>query len=148
MTSLSDVRRRRIAAGSLVALALALTSVACGGPDPVSAAAQPTSSPSAATSTVPPQSPSPSAAPLTARFVIAGGKVTSGPSTVKVSKGNHVIIEVVSDRAGELHLHGYDKEKQLSPGTAVRLEFDATIAGVYALELHELDLTLCQLQVQ
>jgi hypothetical protein len=54
---------------------------------------------------------------------------------------------VTSDVADEVHLHGYDIEKELSPGTPVTLQFDATIAGVFEVELHEAGTVLLRLQV-
>ena len=45
-------------------------------------------------------------------------------------------IVVSSDAADEIHLHGYDIEKNAAPGTPARFNFKANIEGVFEIESH------------
>lgn len=95
--------------------------------------------------------PSSSAAPAAEqevqRFTIAGGKRTAGSDTIEAAVGETVVIEVTSDVADELHLHGYDKELMLEPGKPAKLKFTANIPGVFEIEMHEFTGQLAQLRV-
>jgi heme/copper-type cytochrome/quinol oxidase subunit 2 len=66
---------------------------------------------------------------------------------VPVAHGAHVTLAVTSDVADEVHVHGYDVETELEPGTPAELTFDATIPGVFEVELHESGTVLLTLQV-
>jgi hypothetical protein len=46
-----------------------------------------------------------------------------------------------------VHVHGYDLATALTPGTPAELTFDATIPGVFEVELHEAGTVLLSLQV-
>ena len=58
------------------------------------------------------------------------------PAEVSVTEGNHVNLQITSDHPIELHLHGYDLEKEVAPGEPAELAFDATITGRFAIEDH------------
>jgi alanyl-tRNA synthetase len=75
------------------------------------------------------------------------GKAGGDTGRVQVAKGTSVSLVVTSDVADEVHLHGYDIEKELSPGKPVTLQFDATITGVFEVELHHANTVLLHLQV-
>jgi hypothetical protein len=76
-----------------------------------------------------------------------GGQVRGDTGRVTVHEGAPVTITITSDVADEAHLHGYDVETELEPGKPAELRFDATIPGVFELELHEADTVLLTLQV-
>jgi hypothetical protein len=59
-----------------------------------------------------------------------------------------VTLTITSDVADEVHLHGYDLTAALTPGTPAELAFDATIPGVFEVELHETGTVLLSLQVE
>lgn len=64
------------------------------------------------------------------------------PERLDVCREQRVVISVVSKRAGELHLHGYDDQRaeiQLSTSAATDLAFTATHPGQFVLELHPAD---------
>ena len=65
---------------------------------------------------------------------IAGGKVQQ--RTLRVEKDDRVRLRVTSDRAGELHLHGYRLETKVVPGSVAELAFTAYATGRYPLEWH------------
>jgi heme/copper-type cytochrome/quinol oxidase subunit 2 len=78
---------------------------------------------------------------------VAGGKVTGDTGRVPVPVGDHVTLTITSDVADEVHVHGYDRTTALTPGTPAELTFDATIPGVFEVELHEAGTVLLSLQV-
>lgn len=61
------------------------------------------------------------------------------PEAIDVCKGQQVTIEIATERAGELHLHGYDEEAPgvtVEPGDTATFSFTATRAGQFVIELH------------
>lgn len=48
-----------------------------------------------------------------------------------------VTLRIRSDRAGEVHVHGYDQNTVLQVGGEVVLAFVAKDSGVYPIHLHE-----------
>ncbi|MCW2703750.1 MAG: uncharacterized protein JWQ37_1745 [Blastococcus sp.] len=79
---------------------------------------------------------------------VAGGQVRGDTGRVPVTAGEHVTLVITSDVADEVHVHGYDLETALSPGQPAEIAFDATIPGVFEVELHEAGTLLLSLQVQ
>lgn len=63
------------------------------------------------------------------------GTVT-GDTSPSVKRGDRVSISVTSDVADELHLHGYDIARPLTPGQTTTFSFVADIPGKFELELH------------
>jgi hypothetical protein len=64
------------------------------------------------------------------------------PEAIDVCKGQQVTIEIATQRAGELHLHGYDQEAPevaVEPGDTATFKFNATRAGQFVIELHTPD---------
>ncbi|MFI8514419.1 hypothetical protein ACIGHB_25160 [Streptomyces sp. NPDC085460] len=140
-------------AGKPVQTTLALTPV----PSP-SASLTPTAAPtppSTAPST-PPATPSstsnpapdPAPAGRTLDIRVSGSTVTPAPSRVEVKKGERVTLRVTSDRADTLHVHGYDREATLTPGTPGTLTLTADRTGLFEVETHESGLVLTQLVVR
>jgi hypothetical protein len=78
---------------------------------------------------------------------VTGGQVSGDAGRVPVPAGEHVILVVTSDAADELHVHGYDLTAELTPGAPATVEFDATIPGVFEVELHDAGTVLLGLQV-
>jgi hypothetical protein len=78
---------------------------------------------------------------------VAGGQASGDTGRVPVAVGTSVTLVVTSDVADEVHVHGYDKEAELSPGQPAEIHFDATIPGVFEVELHKAGTVLLRLQV-
>jgi len=78
---------------------------------------------------------------------VSGGEVSGNTGRVPVAAGEHVTLVLTSDVADEVHVHGYDLEAELSPGQPTEIAFDATIPGVFEVELHEAGTQLLSLQV-
>ncbi len=101
-------------------------------------------------------SPSPSASPSSTlpagidqvlTFVISGQTV-DGPARPKITVNSTVQLVVTSDRADEIHLHGYDQMVDVPAGGTVTLTLTANIPGVFPMELEKEGFTITRLQVQ
>jgi hypothetical protein len=79
----------------------------------------------------------PTAPPVTTvRIAVRDGRPVGGIARPEVRRGDHVVLVVTSDLAGDVHLHGYDLERPVAPGKPARLRFRATIPGRFEIELH------------
>ena len=58
-----------------------------------------------------------------------------------------VRVVVLADVSDEIHLHGYDLRADVIPGREALFEFDATIAGVFEIELEGSGELIGELQV-
>jgi hypothetical protein len=81
--------------------------------------------------------PSGETADVTINVVVANGKVNPSGSSIKVKAGQTVLVTAVSDAQDELHIHGYDKELELSPGKPASVKFTANMKGTFEVETHE-----------
>jgi hypothetical protein len=95
----------------------------------------------------PPQPPPPPRAQQI-RLVVRGGKPVGGVQDVTVPKNTRAVIVISSDVADELHLHGYNLKRDLTPGQTARLPFRATIEGTVEAELEERGLPLVRITTQ
>lgn len=77
----------------------------------------------------------------------AGGEVVGDTRRVEVPLGSTVTLVVTGDTADEVHLHGYDRYVEVTPGASAMLTFTADIPGVFEVELHDAGLLLAQLEV-
>ncbi len=75
-------------------------------------------------------------------FVVQGGKLVEGPNLVKLERNDVVELTIVSDRADELHVHGYNLHAHLQPGKPATLNFTAKRTGRFSFELHKSGLEL------
>lgn len=80
-------------------------------------------------------------------LVVRDGRLASGPALVRVQQGEVVRLTVTSNRADELHLHGYDLQMVLHPEQPAVLEFTALRSGHFEFELHEANVELGALEV-
>ncbi|HLM05964.1 MAG TPA: hypothetical protein VK402_12350 [Blastococcus sp.] len=134
-----SIRPARLGA-ALCGLAVAAVLSGCAGTEaPAAAALSASEGPSASSTSAP--------AGQRIEVQVSGGRVTGDSGRVPVSPGAPVTVVVTSDVADTAHLHGYDLDAELSPGQPAELTFDATIPGVFELELHEASTVLLTLQV-
>jgi plastocyanin len=75
-------------------------------------------------------------APQVARIRIRGGEAVGGPAEVSAKKGDTVVLVVSADAPDDIHLHGYDIEKQVAPGQPARFQFNAKFEGEFEIESH------------
>lgn len=103
---------------------------------------------------VPPPAPAAAAAvparpsPRTYELVVKDGRLAAGPATIQVRQGDVVLLRITSDRADELHLHGYDLSVLLTPGAPAELLFTADRSGRFDYELHHGHAGIGALEVQ
>jgi hypothetical protein len=62
--------------------------------------------------------------------------VVGGPAEIHAKNGDTVVIIVGADAADDIHLHGYDIEKQAEPGKPAIFRFKANLEGEFELESH------------
>jgi hypothetical protein len=78
-------------------------------------------------------------ADLTFDLKIQGGRVPQNMRLVRVKQGDTVKLRWTSDRPIVLHLHGYDIERKVEPGTVSEMAFVARATGRFSVEEHEPD---------
>jgi hypothetical protein len=102
------------------------------------------------TTTVVPQPPQPPAppAPARVRITIRGGLPVGGVRRVTVSRGRRVILNVTSDVADHVHLHGYDVMRDVAPGRPATISFRATILGTVEAELEDRGVQIARITTQ
>ena len=66
---------------------------------------------------------------------IANGGMT--PDTVAVRQGDAITARLESDRAGVVHFHGYDLEREVTAGETAELQFTANATGRFPITFHE-----------
>ena len=66
---------------------------------------------------------------------IANGGMT--PDTVAVRQGDTITARLESDRAGVVHFHGYDLEREVTAGETAELQFTANATGRFPITFHE-----------
>ena len=101
--------------------------------DPRSDAAQTTptqgdDAPTATAESAPPPPPT--------EIRLEGGQVQGGAQQIEAKAGSTVRFVVISDASDEIHLHGYDVEKEAAPGRPARFRVEADLEGVFAIESH------------
>ena len=69
-------------------------------------------------------------------FDIHNGHVAKAKRTIKVTEGDRVELNWKTDKAAELHLHGYDITLNVSPGRPGAMTFEAHTAGRFPVGLH------------
>ena len=82
------------------------------------------------------EEPAEPAEPPVTRIDVKGGVIEGAVKSIEVAKGDTVRIVVTSDVGDEIHLHGYDIEKEAGPGKPARFEFKANLEGAFELESH------------
>jgi hypothetical protein len=67
---------------------------------------------------------------------LVDGVLQSSENTLRFKKGDRVVVRWSSDRALELHLHGYDVKTAVEPGKVSEMVFDAEVLGRFAVNSH------------
>ena len=68
---------------------------------------------------------------------IKGGNVLNGQEKIKVNKGDQVKLVFNSDESLQIHLHGYDIQKDVIANQETVLEFLADATGRFRITVHE-----------
>ena len=147
---------RRILVITVAASALALAG--CGGdaetasPDATATETETTTATTPAetapTVTTPAETTPPNPKPTTIVIVVDQGRPRGGIKRPKLDKGEKVVLVVRADAGEDVHLHGYDIEKPVTPGKPVRIPLTVDLPGRFELELHHPDSVLAVLEVR
>lgn len=86
--------------------------------------------------------------PRTIAIVVEQGRPRGGIRRPTIDKGEKVVLVIRADAGEEVHLHGYDLDRPVTPGKPVRLAFTAKLPGRFELELHHPDAVLAVLEVR
>lgn len=78
---------------------------------------------------------------------VTGKKVTVASDRFKVKKDSDVTIRVTTDSVQNIHLHGYDIETEAGPGAPAEINFTASNAGVFEVELEDSSTPLFEIEV-
>ena len=90
----------------------------------------------------PEPTPEPTPKPKPPPPLIGPGKVTE----LEFKEGEQVVFRARADGPEEIHVHGYDIEKEVGP-EPVRVSFPATITGIFEVELHGTGEPIAELRV-
>ena len=74
--------------------------------------------------------------PEVTRIETKDGVLVGDPKTIRAEKNDIVQIVVSTNIPDEMHLHGYDIEKEAGPGKPARFKFKANVEGAFELESH------------
>lgn len=97
--------------------------------------------------TTPEPAPKP-AAPAIETVVVRDGAPRGGVQKLRFDKGERVRFRVRSDVKDHIHVHGYDKFKDVAAGGSVSFSFPASIDGRFEVELEDRGVEIAQLEVQ
>ena len=76
------------------------------------------------------------AAEVAFALAISNGKVPVTMRLIRVRQGDVVRLRWSTDQPLTLHLHGYDIEKHVEPGTTTDLTFAASATGRFPVHVH------------
>jgi hypothetical protein len=86
--------------------------------------------------------------PVTITVTAVNGRPVGGIQRPTVKKGQTVRIVVKTNIGTQIHLHGYNIEKNVKKGVPTVIQFVAKVQGRFALELHPMDAQLAQLTIK
>jgi hypothetical protein len=144
----------RTAVMLVAAAASALALSGCGDDDTQTVTT--TESPPAATTTgvtttedtTPAQTTPATPKPRAITIVVDQGQPRGGIQRPRIEQGEKIVLVIRSDAGEEVHVHGYDVERELTPGKTLRIPITATIPGRFEVELHHPDVLLAVLEVR
>lgn len=70
-------------------------------------------------------------------IVIENGEPVGGVTRIEAKNGDRVAFTVRSDIPDEVHVHGFDVTKAVTPGRATTFRFKAEFEGIFEVEAHE-----------
>jgi len=136
-----------VAASTLASIAM----VGCGSNDSESASTDTTATETTtttATTTTTTTTTTEVEKPTEVKVVVVDGAPRGGIVRATVNKDDQVVLVVTSDVADEIHLHGYDKAKDVAAGGTIRIPFKATIPGRFEAELESRGVQIAEVSVE
>jgi hypothetical protein len=79
--------------------------------------------------------------------VVRSGAPVGGVRTLTYIKGDRIRFQVDSDVGDEVHVHGYDLSEDVEVGGSVRFDFDASLEGIFEVELEGRHAQIAELRV-
>jgi hypothetical protein len=76
------------------------------------------------------------AAEVTYVLTIANGRLPESMRRIRVKQNDVVKLQWSTDKPMNVHLHGYDIEKELEPGAVTEMSFTARATGRFTVEPH------------
>jgi FtsP/CotA-like multicopper oxidase with cupredoxin domain len=67
---------------------------------------------------------------------IENGQVPAAMRLIRVTQGDVVKLQWSADKPSIVHLHGYDIERRVAPGTVTEITFTARATGRFPVHLH------------
>ena len=134
---------------ALAAIAVALAG--CGGDstnDAVTTTETTATAPTTTVDTTETTATTPASEAKVLRVNVVKGVPEGGIQRPTVDKGDKVVLVVRTDSGEAVHLHGYNIEKDVVPGKALRMPFTANIAGRFEVELHPTDALIAVIEVK
>jgi hypothetical protein len=130
-------------AAAIAVVAIVVFAVSGGSDEKSTQSASPTATPSATAAAGETATPSATAtaAPIP---VLRSGQV----KRLDFTEGDTVRFQVRSDKAEEVHVHGYDFKKDIEPGKPVTFSFTATITGIFVVEFEHAGEQIAELRVE
>lgn len=81
-------------------------------------------------------------------IVVKNGEPVGGIARIEVNAGEQIRFRVEGDEAEEVHLHGYDIDKEIPEGGgAVEFDLPAEIEGIFEAELEGRGVQILELRV-
>ena len=71
-------------------------------------------------------------------FEFKNGEAVEGAQDLTVTKGDDVTFTLKTDHDAQLHIHGYELEKDVDAGHQVSITFPADAEGQFEVEAHPL----------
>lgn len=138
----------RALAALLLAAALAVAGCASGEDSAGTGDGTPVSAAPTTGTTTPTGAASATKSAIEVVIAVKDGMVSPPTHRVKIAKGATVRLLITSDVDDEVHVHGYDVEKELPAGQQADVQFVADQAGLFEVETHESGIQLVQLEVR
>jgi hypothetical protein len=79
---------------------------------------------------------------------VEGGQPVGDVKTLTYRNGDRIRLRVVADTSDEVHVHGFDIEREVTPSEPARFDFKADIEGRFDVELHSSDTKIALLEVR
>lgn len=86
-------------------------------------------------------------APVTIDFQIAKKEIVGGFKTVRARLGDTVTLRFTSDKAEEVHLHGYNRTTRVVPGVPAEIKVSLNRTGRFTIEGHTSQLEIGAIEV-
>ncbi len=87
-------------------------------------------------------------APRVETVQIRDGAPVGEPKTISFDSGDTIRLRFRSNKAAEVHIHGYDRYVYVPAGGSARTRFKASAEGIFEMEDHGTGEILAKLQVE